>query len=234
MMTSKDGPARTEIGQHNTISMAMEDLPEAVRAAFEKELPEEMADARSMKLTCFQKTRAGVIKTTAPTVTTTVTMATTTTVTPNMTPEELVKLMDIAVASKYGNNLSNFTRVITDDVYSTLESFKTDLQNTLPRQIRSVVRQVQGEAQCKQSDLARSTPYTVALGNKGVLANTSTPHPGCISGNVIYVDANSPYPGSTSVGNPGFFPTASIPYPGGTSTSVNTRLCSVCRKTRVN
>jgi hypothetical protein len=37
--------------------------------------------------------------------------------------------------------------VITDDVRSTLESFKTDLQNTLPRQIRSVVQQVQGEAQ---------------------------------------------------------------------------------------
>jgi hypothetical protein len=40
-------------------------------------------------------------------------------VTPNMTPEELVKFMDIAVVSKYGNGLSNFTRVITDDVCST-------------------------------------------------------------------------------------------------------------------
>jgi hypothetical protein len=56
-------------------------------------------------------------------------------VTPNMTPEELVKFMDIAVVSKYGNDLSNFTRVITDDVRSTLDCFKTDLQNTLPRQI---------------------------------------------------------------------------------------------------
>jgi hypothetical protein len=62
----------------------------------------------------------------------------------------------------------------------------------------------------------------VAPGNMGVLANTSTPHPGSTSGNVIYVDTNSPYPGSTSMGNPGFFPTASIPYPGGTSTSGNT------------
>jgi hypothetical protein len=54
-------------------------------------------------------------------------------VTPNMTPEELVKFMDVAVASEYGNDLSNFMRVITDDVHSMLESFKTDLQNTLPR-----------------------------------------------------------------------------------------------------
>jgi hypothetical protein len=30
-------------------------------------------------------------------------------------------------------------RVITDGVRSTLECFKTDLQNTLPRKIRSVV-----------------------------------------------------------------------------------------------
>jgi hypothetical protein len=41
--------------------------------------------------------------------------------------------MDVAVASEYGNDLSNFMRVITDDVHSMLESFKTDLQNTLPR-----------------------------------------------------------------------------------------------------
>jgi uncharacterized protein (UPF0147 family) len=81
--------------------------------------------------------------------------------TPNMIPEELVKFMDIAVASKYSNDLSNFTR----DVCSLLESFKTDLQNTLPRQIRSVVQQVQGEVEGKQLDLAHSTPYMVAPGN---------------------------------------------------------------------
>jgi hypothetical protein len=48
-------------------------------------------------------------------------------VTPNMTPEELVKFMDVLVASKYGNDLSNLMHIITDDVCSTLESFKTDL-----------------------------------------------------------------------------------------------------------
>jgi hypothetical protein len=115
----------------------MEDLPKVERAALEKELQEEMPATKRRKLTRFQKTRTGVIKKTAPTVTTTATTAST--VTPNMTPKELVKFMDVAVASKYGNDLSNLTCVITDDVRSTLESFKTDLQNTLPRQIRSVV-----------------------------------------------------------------------------------------------
>jgi hypothetical protein len=215
MTTSKDGPARTEIRQHNTIGVVMEDLPEAGRAALEKELQEEMATTRRRKLTCFQKAHTRVIKMTTPIVMTTVTTATASTVTPNMTPKELVKFMDVVVANKYGNDLSNFTRVIIDDVHSMLESFKTDLQNTLPRQIRSVVQQIQGEAQGKQPDLAHSTLYMVALGNTGVLANTSTPHLGSTSGDVIYVDANSPYPGSTSMGNPGVFPTASIPYPGG-------------------
>jgi uncharacterized alkaline shock family protein YloU len=39
----------------------------------------------------------------------------------------LVKFMDVAVASKYGNNLMNFTRSITEEVCSTLDTFKTDL-----------------------------------------------------------------------------------------------------------
>jgi uncharacterized alkaline shock family protein YloU len=56
-------------------------------------------------------------------------------VTPNLTPEELVKFMDVYVASKYGNDLMNFTRTITEEVRSTLDTFKTDLQITLPRQI---------------------------------------------------------------------------------------------------
>jgi hypothetical protein len=42
-------------------------------------------------------------------------MATTTSmVTPNLTPEELVKFMNVAVVSKYGNDLTNFTRTITE------------------------------------------------------------------------------------------------------------------------
>jgi hypothetical protein len=84
-----------------------------------------------------KKTRMGVIKKTVPAITTTATA--TSMVTPNVTLEELVKFMDVAVASKYGNNLTNCTRIVTEEVCSTLDTFKTDLQNTLPRQFRSVV-----------------------------------------------------------------------------------------------
>jgi hypothetical protein len=122
----------------------VEDLPEVERRALEKELEEEMAEARRRKLACFQKTRTGVIKKTAPTITTTTTA--TPTVTPNLILEELAKFMDVAVASKYENDLMNFTSTITEVVRSTLDTIKIDLQNTLPQQIRSVVQQVHGES----------------------------------------------------------------------------------------
>jgi hypothetical protein len=71
------------------------------------------------------------------------------TVTSNLTPEELVKLVDMSVASKYDADLIQFTRIIVDDMRNTLESFKTNLHNTLPRQVRSVVQRIQGEGQGK-------------------------------------------------------------------------------------
>jgi hypothetical protein len=197
---------------------------------------EEMVEARRRKLTCFQKTCTGVIKKTILAITT---MATATSmVTPNLTLEELVKFIDVAVASKYGNYLMNFTRTITEEVRSTLDTFKTDLQNTLPRQIRSVVQLAQGESWDKQPIVEPSTPYsgrtsapgktgtlypgnTTAPGNPGNIASTSTLHPGNTSGNVIYIDASSLYPGGVSMGNPGSFPTTNLPYPGATSTSGN-------------
>jgi hypothetical protein len=81
----KDSAARTEVGPHNTIGVAMEDLPEVERRALKMELKEEMAEARWRKLACFQKTCTGVIKKTVPVITS---MATATPmVTPNLTPE---------------------------------------------------------------------------------------------------------------------------------------------------
>jgi hypothetical protein len=99
MMNPKDGGPQMEVEPHNTIRVAMEDLPEAERIALEKELNKEIATARR-KLTCFQKTPTGVIKKTAPTITTTATTTAASMVAPNMTPEELVKFIDVAVASK--------------------------------------------------------------------------------------------------------------------------------------
>jgi hypothetical protein len=113
MTNPKDGGARTEVGPHNTIAVAMEDLPEAEKIALE-EFEKEMDAARRRKLACFQKTRTGVIKKTILDVTTTMTTAPT--VTSDLTPEELVKLVDVSVASKYGANLTQFMHIIADDM----------------------------------------------------------------------------------------------------------------------
>jgi hypothetical protein len=131
MTNSNESGARTEVGPHNMIGVVMEDLPEAERRVLEKELEEEMAEARR-KIMCFLKIHTGVIKKTVPAI---MTMATATSmVTPNLTLKELVKFMDIAIASKYGNNLMNFTCTTTVEVHSTIDTFKTDLQ------IRSMVQ----------------------------------------------------------------------------------------------
>jgi hypothetical protein len=210
MMNPKEGGAQTKVGPHNTIVVAMEDLPEVERRALKTELEEEMDEERRRKLACFQKTRTGLINKIVPAIET---MATaTSTVTPNLTPKELVKFMDIVIAIKYGNDLMNFTDTINEEVRSPLDTFKTDLQNMLPRQIRSVVQQIQGESHDKQPVVEPRTPYpcttstlgntgtlymgnTTALGNPGNIASTSTLHTGNTSGNVIYVDASSLYPG---------------------------------------
>jgi hypothetical protein len=230
MINPKDSAAQTEVGPHNMIGVAMEDLPEAERRALEKELEEEMAEARRRKLVCFQKTCTGLLKKTIPAITTTATA--TPMVTPNLTPKELVKSMNVAVASKYRNDLTNFTRTITEEVCSTLDTFKIDRQKMLPQQIRSVVQLVHGESQCKQLDLEPSTPYpgsTSAPGNTGTLypgntsascnsskiASTRTLHLGNTSGNVIYIDASSPYPGDVLMGHPSTSPIANLPYLGG-------------------
>jgi hypothetical protein len=87
-------------------------------------------------------------------------------------------------------------------------------------------------------DLEPTTPYpgsTSAPGNTGTLYPgnttascnpgnidcTNTLHLGNTAGNVIYIDASSPYPGGVSMGNSGTSLTANLPYPGGTSASGN-------------
>jgi hypothetical protein len=73
-----------------------------------------MAEVRRRKLTCFLKTRTGVIKKPISAIMTTATA--TSMVTRNLTLEELDQFVDVAVASKYENDLTNFTRTITEEV----------------------------------------------------------------------------------------------------------------------
>jgi hypothetical protein len=105
MTNPKDSVARTEVGPHNTIGVAMEDLPKVERV-LKKELEEEMAEARRRKLACFQKAHTRVIMKTISAITTMTTA--TPTINLNLTPKELVKFVDVAASSKYGNDLITY------------------------------------------------------------------------------------------------------------------------------
>jgi hypothetical protein len=121
----------------------MVDLAEEDQKEVERQLEEEMAELRRKKLACFQKTRNRVVKKADTAV------ATDAKVNAHLSRKDLVHMVDVLVASMYGANLTQFTHVVAEDMCSTLDFFKTDLNNNLPRQVRSVVQQIQGEAQGK-------------------------------------------------------------------------------------
>jgi hypothetical protein len=78
-----------------------------------------MAELRRKKLACFQKTRNGVIKEAY------MAAASTPKVNSSLRPEDLAQLVDVSVASKYSADLTQFMRLVTEDMRNTLETFKT-------------------------------------------------------------------------------------------------------------
>jgi hypothetical protein len=92
-------------------------------------------------------------------------------------------MVDVSVASKYGADLTQVSLVVAEDMRNTLETFKTDLSNNLPRQVRSVVQQILGETQGKRLEGSPSTPHpgwggASSQNNHETLANVSQPNPG--------------------------------------------------------
>jgi hypothetical protein len=165
----------TSIHANNAINVVMEDLSEEDREEVEHELEGEMVERCKRKLVCFQKTRSGIGKK-ADTV-----AASRTKVDFPLSPEDLVQLVYVSVASKYGADLTQFIQVIADDMCSTLDMFKQDLHNTLPRQVRAIVQQVSGEVQGKRVEGSPTAPgpsTTTDHVNPGTLATFSQPNTG--------------------------------------------------------
>jgi hypothetical protein len=115
-----------------------------------------MAERRQRKPTCFQKMRNGVIKKADTAATTDAKVSA------QLSPEDLVHMVDVSVASKYGVDLTQFIRVIVEDLRSMLDTFKTDLNISLPRLVRSIVQQIGGETQGKCVDEVTATPSSAA------------------------------------------------------------------------
>jgi hypothetical protein len=122
--TTADGAG---VHAKNAINVAMEDLVEADQKEVEKEIKEELAEIQGRKLACFQKTRYGVVKkldTVA---------ASSAKVNSHLSPEELGHMVDVSIASKYGADLTQFTRVMAEDMCNMFDTIKQDLNAILPR-----------------------------------------------------------------------------------------------------
>jgi hypothetical protein len=48
-------------------------------------------------------------------------------------PRDLVHMVDVFVACKYRVDLTQFTRVMAEDMRNTFDTFNQDLRSTLPR-----------------------------------------------------------------------------------------------------
>jgi hypothetical protein len=77
----------------NTINVVMEDLTKEDNKEIERELEEEVAEMRRRKLACFQKTSNNIIKKTN------MAAASRTKVNSQLSPEDLVHMVDMSVAS---------------------------------------------------------------------------------------------------------------------------------------
>jgi hypothetical protein len=111
----------------NAINVALENLTKEDRKAVKQELKKEMAELRKRKLACFQKMRNGIVKK-ADTAT-----ASGSKVNSHLSTEDFAPIVDISVASKRGEDLTQFTRVMAEDMRKTFDALKQDLSSSLPR-----------------------------------------------------------------------------------------------------
>jgi hypothetical protein len=174
---ARTSAAADNAGVHgkNAINMAMEDLIEEDRKEVERELEEELAESRRRKLACFQKTHKGVIK--KPDTAT----ASGAKVNSYLSLEDLAHMVDVSVASTYGDDLTQFTPVMAEDLRSTFDALKQDLSSSLPRQVITIVQQISGEVHGKRvegSPMILNSTHTANPSSSGTLANVSQPSNG--------------------------------------------------------
>ena len=162
LKVSEKGLERSYVDGQNVIPVAFGDLPDVDQKRIERELQQEVDELRKMKLACYQKTRGGVVMKED-----TASVSATKVKAPVLTPEEVAHFVDISIAGKYGNDLDRVTRVLGEEMHSAIGSFKQDLDNSLPRQMRSVAMEVYGEAQGKHVAIADQMHGQYAPGGQG-------------------------------------------------------------------
>jgi hypothetical protein len=114
------------------IGITFGELAEEDQRRIEEEMLHEMEEIEATrmkeKLMCYQKTRGGVVQNTD-----TAKASSPKVNSSSLSSEDLVHLVDISIPSKYGANLAHFTQVLAEDLHGTLDYFKHDLNDNLPR-----------------------------------------------------------------------------------------------------
>jgi hypothetical protein len=149
----------------NVIGVVMEDLAMANGKEVEQELEAKLAELQWRRLVCFQKTRNIVVKKGD------TTTASSAKVNSYLSPEDLSHMVDVLISSKYGEDLTHLTRVMADAMRNMLDALRQDLNGSLPRQVRSMVQQINGETQGKHVEVLPTTPNP---NNDASQVNTST------------------------------------------------------------
>jgi hypothetical protein len=148
--SGQGGGKRSNVDEGNVVEVTLGDLPEEEQRRVKEEMRWELEELEAIKmcekLACYQKTWNGVVqkadtaKDSSPKLNSS-----------SLSPEDLVHLVDVSVASKYGTDLAQLTRAMGEDLCNTLDLFRHDLDNSLPRQIQLVVKEVMGNIQGKQA-----------------------------------------------------------------------------------
>jgi hypothetical protein len=120
------------VDEGNMIGVMFKDLAEEDQRRIWEEMRREMEEVEAAKmhekLACYQKTKGGVVQR-ADTAKASLSKVNSST----LMPEELVHLVDVFVATKYGGDLAQLTRALAKDVRHTLESFRLDMDDNLPQ-----------------------------------------------------------------------------------------------------
>jgi hypothetical protein len=117
--TKKTAPDKSEVHPLNMIKGTMEDLTEADRKEIEDEIAREMEEKRNERLAFFRKTNNGVIKQTVGASTFGKKVSS------SITCEELAHMIDTSVASKYGADVTEITRMISEGVRNSFDAFRS-------------------------------------------------------------------------------------------------------------
>jgi hypothetical protein len=147
--SGQEAGSRSEIDGRNVVVVVFGDLAKEDQRQIKEEMCHKLEEVEAAKmrdkLACYQKTRSDVVQKldTAKASSSKVNSS-------SLTPEDLVHLVDVSVASKYGADMAQLTRVLAEDVRHILDSFKQDLEDGLPRQIRTVGKEVLGNTQGKR------------------------------------------------------------------------------------